>query len=65
MSHALWKSATVPPQKAGTYLVGNRDTGEVGQARYMPKKREWKFPSAQMAFVVQAWDDMPKIGATQ
>lgn len=61
MSFAMWNSIDTPPAKAGTYLVGNRDTHEVGQARYMPKKKEWKFPSAQMRFEIQAWADMPAI----
>lgn len=61
MSFAMWNEAAVPPKKAGVYLVGNRDTHEVGQARYMPKKEQWKFPSAAMAFEVQAWAEMPAI----
>lgn len=62
MSHAMWKSAEAPPTYAGYYLVGNRKTKEVGMARYMPKKKIWKFPSAAMGFVVQEWDDLPGIG---
>ena len=61
MSFAMWNSIETPPEKAGFYLVGNRDTHEVAQARYMPKKKQWKFPSAQMAFDVQAWAEMPAI----
>jgi len=61
MSFADWKSAESPPKKAGYYLVGNRDTREVGMARYMPKKSIWKFPSSQMAFEVQAWAEKPGI----
>ena len=61
MSTAMWKSAETPPNKAGTYLVGNRDTKEVGQARYMPNKKQWTFPSAALAFDVHVWDDMPGV----
>jgi len=61
MSFALWNSAEVPPQKAGTYLVGNRTQGEVYVARYMPNKKVWKFPSAQKAFEVQCWAEMPRL----
>ena len=61
MSFAMWNSAKIPPIRAGRYLVGNRDTHEVGVARYMPKKKIWKFPSAQMKFEVQAWAEMPSI----
>lgn len=61
MSFAQWQSIETPPAKAGTYLVGNRETHVVRQARYMPKNKEWKFPSAAQAFKIQAWAEMPAI----
>lgn len=61
MSFAMWKSIETPPERAGYYLVGNRDTHAVAQARYMPKKKQWKFPAAAMAFEIQAWAEMPDI----
>lgn len=61
MSFAMWNSAKTPPARAGIYLVGNRNTHEVLVARYMPKKKQWKFPSANMAFEVEAWAELPAI----
>lgn len=61
MSFVKWNSIETPPSRAGTYLVGNRDTHVVCQARYMPNKKQWKFPSAQMEFEIQAWAEMPSI----
>lgn len=61
MGFTTWHPIETPPVKAGYYLVGNSDTHEVAQARYIPKKKQWKFPSARMAFEVQAWADMPTI----
>ena len=61
MSFAAWVDISTPPKKAGVYLVGNRETHAVGQARYMPKKNEWRFPSSQMRFVIHAWAEMPGI----
>ena len=55
MSFAMWTPITTPPKKAGVYLVGNRDTSQVGQARYMPVKNQWRFPSAKAAFEIQVW----------
>ena len=61
MSFAMWTPITTPPKKAGVYLVGNRDTSQVGQARYMPVKNQWRFPSAKAAFDIQVWAEMPGI----
>lgn len=62
----IWQSIEKPifenlPLKSGFYLVGNKDNHKVGQARYIAKKKEWRFPSAKMAFEVQVWTDMPTI----
>ena len=61
MSTANWTDYRLPPAKAGRYLVGNRETHSVSVARWAPKKREWKFPSAAQAFDVQVWADLPAV----
>ena len=61
MSFAMWTPFSTPPKKAGVYLVGNRDTHQVGLARYMPIKKKWIFPSAWMSFEIQVWAEMPTI----
>lgn len=48
------------PGVAGTYLVASDVRQEVAQARYKPRLGKWVFPSAQMAFNVTHWQDMPK-----
>jgi len=47
------------PKKSGAYLVASAFTKEVGQARWMPRKEKWKWPSAAMAFEMTHWADMP------
>ena len=61
MSFAMWTPFSTPPKKAWVYLVGNRDTHQVGLARYMPIKKKWIFPSAWMSFEIQVWAEMPTI----
>ena len=53
MSFAMWTPISTPPKKAGTCLVGNQDTHQVYVARYMPIKREWRFPSLDKSFEIQ------------
>lgn len=55
-----WIEITIPPIKAGHYLVANKIYQYVGAARYMPKKCIWKFPSAQMGFEITHWAELPK-----
>ena len=47
------------PKTAGTYLVASSFTKEVGQARWRPRNKEWKFPSAAQAFAMTHWAYMP------
>jgi hypothetical protein len=54
-----WTPISEPP-RARTYMVGNADFHQVGQARYMPRSKTWKFPAAKMAFGVTHWQDMPE-----
>lgn len=55
-----WRAiAEQPPAHAGRYLVASDATKEVAEARYMPKKGIWKFPSASRAFNVTHWADKP------
>lgn len=54
-----WTPVSSPPM-AGTYMAGNADSLRVCQARYMPNKKRWVFPSAQMAFEVTHWQEMPE-----
>lgn len=62
MATALWKNCMESlPKSADFYLVANKDLNKVGMARYMPKKDQWKFPSAAMAFEIQYWDFLPRI----
>lgn len=61
MSFAMWTPISTPPKKAGTCLVGNQDTHQVYVARYMPIKREWRFPSLDKSFEIQVWAEMPTI----
>ena len=49
----------MPPDRAGTFILGNTSSGEVGQARWMPRKGAWKFPSAAMAFRADVWTSFP------
>jgi hypothetical protein len=56
---ASWLSIETPPDRAGTFILGNTSSGEVGQARWMPRKSEWKFPSAHMAFRADVWTSFP------
>jgi hypothetical protein len=41
------------------YLVGNAQTKQVAEARYLPRKHQWKFPSAARAFEITHWTEMP------
>ena len=47
------------PKMAGSYLVASATTKDVGQARWRPRKGEWKFPSAAMSFPFTHWSHMP------
>jgi hypothetical protein len=54
-----WNKIENPPQYSGQYLVASWRYRFVGQARFMPKKNQWKFPSAQMAFEPTHWMELP------
>ncbi len=47
------------PEMAGEYLVASAYTKEVGQARWLPRKKEWKWPNSTMAFEMTHWAHMP------
>jgi hypothetical protein len=56
---AVWTPIENPPRAAGQYIVGNTSHGYVGQARWLPRKAEWKFPAAQSAFTPDVWTAFP------
>lgn len=56
---ASWVSIERPPTSAGRYIVGNTSHGYTAQARWMPRKAEWKFPSAQLTFTPDVWTVFP------
>ncbi len=58
---ASWVSVNSPPTQAGQYIVGNTSHGYTGQARWMPRKAEWKFPAAQSAFTPDVWTVFPSL----
>lgn len=55
-----WATCELPPLKAGVYLVWRDGETHAFQARYMPKKERWIFPSASMAFEPTHWKPMPE-----
>lgn len=55
-----WRDISTPPDVAGVYLVGNVAEQISGQARWMPRKKVWKFPSAALSFEPDVWTVMPK-----
>ncbi len=57
-----WKNVHAnPPRRAGYYIVGNLSKGKVTMARYKPRKGEWVFLSAAMAFEVDVWGELPSL----
>lgn len=54
-----WRPIETPPT-AGRYIVGSAPERQVGEARYMPYKKLWKFPSAGMRFEVTHWMPLPE-----
>lgn len=45
-----WRPIKEIPTSAGIFIVGSSINKCVGQARWMPKKKGWVFPSNGMAF---------------
>ena len=46
------------PKMAGTYFVASERTKDVGQARWLPRKKEWKWPNSAIAFEATHWSYM-------
>lgn len=56
-----WMSVLQQLPVAGNrnYLVSNMQTGQVAEARYLPRKHQWKFQNAARAFEITHWTELP------
>lgn len=56
-----WQPVDQPPKQSGKYIVGNPGWKTIGEARWMPKRQKWVFPSYGAAFEVKVWTTFPEL----